>query len=154
MANEILSKFTSSTALTISLGGLGNGNARQSTLITNIASSLGKNKTYIYYQIQTGTSPTASTTIGLYLLRGDAASPNITTDNAGTSDAAITLVTAVPFEVITVSSSSDVYYRGTKAIEDVGPLWGVAVLNSTGAPLNATGGNHVIRYVYETNEIQ
>lgn len=151
MGTAIKASFGSSTVMTITLAGLANSTAgvgRQSTMINNatIASQLVR----VYFQIETGTSPTANNTILLYLLQGDnPASSNVRTDNAGASDAGITIVTAALVDVIQVTSSSNTKYYGSFLVRNPGPEWGIAVVNSSGASLNATTANHIIRYVTE-----
>lgn len=151
MGTPIHASFGSSTALTISLGSLASstsGVGRQSTLVDN--STTQTQMVRVFYKVETGTSPTANTTILFYLLQGDnPASSNIRTDNAGASDAALTVVTASCVGVCQVSSSSNTTYYGSFLIRNPGPEWGIAVVNSTGVALNATGGNHVLRYVAE-----
>ncbi len=53
-----------------------------------------------------------------------------------------------------MTASSDVAYRGSFKIYNPGPAWGIAVVHDTAVNLNATGGNHAIRYVTENPESQ
>ena len=142
--------------MTISLGGLASSTAgvgRQSTMVSNISSSEGAQMVRVFYLVETGTSPTVNTGIAFYLLQGDAASPNISTDNAGATDAGITVVTAQLIHVAQVSASSNISYYGSFLIRNPGPLWGIAVVNSTGVALHGSAGstdNHLMRYVTES----
>lgn len=153
MGTQVSSIYGASSAMTITLASLASstsGVGRQSTLVSNISASEGAMIVRVYYKITTGTSPTVNTPILLYLLQGDAASPNITTDNAGASDAGLTVVNAPLVAVIQVTATSNQTYEGSFIVRNPGPLWGLAVVNSTGVNLNATGGNHAIRYVTES----
>lgn len=152
MGTQVSSIYGSSTSMTISLNNLSSstsGVGRQSTMVTNISSSEGAMIVRVYYQIKTSASTTANSTILLYLLQGDAASPNISTDNAGASDAGITIFTAPLVGVIQVPTTSAQTFYGSFIIRNPGPLWGIAVVNSSGQNLDSsTGGS--LRYVTES----
>jgi len=149
MANKIFAEHDAAAAITITLAALADAAARQSTMITNTDNA---QMVRVYYKITTGTGPSVNETIELYLLSGDLV--NIRTDNAGASDAVITIDTAPPIEIIQVDASSDKTYRGSVLIRNPGPEWGIAVLNNTAVALNATGGNHELSFVVENQEIQ
>lgn len=149
MPNIIKAEHDASVALTITLASLADGAARQSDMVSNIDNA---QMLRVYYKITTGTSPTVNETIELYLLSGDLV--NIRTDNAGGTDAAITIDTAPPVEIITVDATNDKAYRGSFLIRNPGPEWGIAVKNSTGVALNSTGGNQEITFVNENQEVQ
>jgi len=155
MSNIILAEHNASTALTITLASLASSTTlvgRQSTMVdnTDLAQMI-----RVYFKVTTGTSPTVNKTIQFYLLSGDdVASSSIRTDNAGASDAGLTIVTAPMVYVVQVSATSDVSYRGSFLIRNPGPEWGIAVVQDTGSALNATAGNHLLKYVVENQEIQ
>lgn len=155
MANQILAEHGSTTALTITLASLATSTAgvgRQSTFIDNTDNA---QMVRIYFDVTTGTSPTANKSIQFYLLcRDDHSSPNITTDGAGASDAGLTIVSASLVFVVQTSNTSDTHYRGSFLIRNPGISWAIAVVHDTGVNLNATGGNHIIRYVIENQEVQ
>lgn len=155
MANQILAEHGSSTALTITLASLATsttGVGRQSTFVDNTDNA---QMIRIYFDITTGTSPTANKSIQFYLLcRDDHASPNIATDNAGGSDAGITIVTASLVNVVQTTNTSDTHYRGSFLIRNPGISWAIAVVHDTGVNLNSTSGNHILRYVIENQEVQ
>jgi hypothetical protein len=50
-------------------------------------------------------------------------------------------------------STGDVL-QGEFLIDKPGPSWGIAVVHDTGANLDATGGNHAVRWVSVDPEIQ
>lgn len=149
MSTPIIAKFGTSTTLTITLASLAFSATvgRASTMIDN--STTAAQMIRVYYSIMTGTTPTVNTPILIYLTQGDASSPNIRTDNASGTDGTFTVVTAKLVDVINVSATSNVAYNGSFLVRNPGPNWGVAVVNNTGANLNSTGGNHVMRYVTE-----
>jgi len=155
-AAEIKAKFGSSTAMTITLASLATstvGVGRQTTLIDNTTNRY--RRIQVYFRVTTGTTPTANKSIRFFLVKGDdPAASNIRTDNAGASDAGLTVVTADQVYAVATSSTSDQAYRGSFTIENPGPEWGLCVVHDTGVNLNATGSNHSIRYVGETSEAQ
>lgn len=155
MPNQILAEHNDSNELTITLASLADGSARQSDMIDNTDNA---QLLQIYFLMTTGTSPNANSTIEFYLLKGDdptaSGGSNIRTDNAGSSDAAITIDQAKLVEVVQVDGTNDKSYRGSFIIRNPGPEWGIAVKNNTGAALNSTGSNQSIRYVIENVEVQ
>ncbi len=155
MPNQILAEHGASTAMTITVASLASSTAgvgRQSTLIDNTDNA---QIVHVFFRITTGTSPTADRSIRFYLIRGDdPASSNIRTDNAGATDAGLTVVTADQVYGVVTDATSDKAYRGSFTLYNPGPEWGIAVVHDTGVALNATGGNHAMRYVIENQEIQ
>lgn len=155
-ATAELAKFGTSTAMTITLASLATSTAgvgRQTTMISNTTDRF--KRIQVYFRVTTGTTPTANKSIRFFLLKGDdPSSSNIRTDNAGASDAGLTVVTADQIYAVATSSTSDQAYRGSFTIENPGPEWGLCVVHDTGVNLNATGGNHSIRYVGENTEAQ
>jgi hypothetical protein len=155
MPNKIQAEHGASIAMTITLASLATstvGVGRQSTMIDNTDNA---QMVRVYYKVTTGTSPTVNKSIQFYLLCGDdPSSSNIRTDNAGASDAALTVVTATLVNVVQTTATSDVTYRGSFLIRNPGIEWGIAIVHDTGVNLNATAGNHSIRYVTEDQEVQ
>ena len=155
MPNKILAEHDASQALTITLASLASstsGVGRQSTFVDNTDNA---QMIRIFFDITTGTSPTANKTLQFYLLcRDDHASPNIATDNAGGTDAGLTVVTASLVFVVQTTNASDTHYRGSFLIRNPGVSWAIAVVHDTAVNLNSTGGNHSIRYVVENQEVQ
>lgn len=135
MANAILSKFGTKTQLTITLDGLANNGARQSTLVDN--SSVKAPSAQLMVCLRSGTAPTAGTTYDVYLIRAnDATTPNYVSDKGGASDAAITIENAVLLGSVVVTATSNKQFVldiDTAVVGDLGPAWGIAVKN------NATG---------------
>lgn len=152
MANKILAEHEASSVMTITLASLANAGMRQSTMVDNTDNA---QMVRVFFKVTTGTNPTSNKTIEFYLLSGDdPSSSNIRTDNAGASDAAITLLTAPLVYVIPTDNTSDKTYYGSFLIRNPGIEWGIAVENSTGVAFNSTGSNHVVRYVPENQEVQ
>jgi len=155
MANKILAEHEASALMTITLASLATstvGVGRQSTLVDNTDNA---QMLRIFFDITTGTSPTVGKTIQFYLLSGDdAASPNIITDGAGASDAGLTIASAPLVFVVQTDATSDKHYKSSFLIRNPGPYWGIAIVHDTGVNLNATAGNHILRYVVENQEIQ
>lgn len=134
--------------------------SRQSTLVAN--NTTGTTRNYgatIYLRISSGgTAPAAGNVYEAYLIRADAASsPTYLSDNAGASDAAITIENAQMLGVIVVTATANKNFYGEFHTGSSGPLgfqWGIAVRNGTGQSLHATEGNHYKAYAMDTQEIQ
>jgi len=155
MPNEIKAKYGTSTVMTSTLASLATstvGVGRQSTMVDNSVNKF--QRVHVYFLVTTGTTPTVDKSIRFFLLKGDDPTANIRTDNAGATDAGLTVVTADQVYGVATDATSDKGYRGTFAIENPGPDWGLAVVHDTGVNLNSTGGNHVLRFVGENPEVQ
>ena len=152
MANEIRIKPIAAASFTITLASLANGSARQSTLLSN---SSNYPAALINLKITSGGSaPTAGAVYEIYLLRSDG---TIADDNAGASDAAITIENAplLGTIVVTATTSKSFYLViDTARLGPLGTTWGIAVKNSSGQALNTTEGNHLYRYTYYVPEVQ
>lgn len=151
----VTDNFGSTTAFTITLASLANSTAgvgRQSTLIDNTSTKY--TSAHIAVKFTVGTSPTANTLISVYLIRGDG---TINDDNAGASDAGLTVKNAPLLgTILCTATTSDVAYYGffdTKFLGSLGKTFGIAVVNSTGATSNATGGNFTAEYTGITQTV-
>ncbi len=149
MPNIIKAEHDASQTMTITLASLADTNARQSDMVDNTDNA---QMIRIYFKVTTGTSPDNFSPIEFYLLTGNLDA--IRTDNAGANDASITIDTAPIVNIIQVSSSSNITYRGSFLIRNPGIEWGIAIKNETGASLNSTGSNHEMTYVVENMEVQ
>lgn len=142
--------FAAAAAFTITLASLANSTAgvgRQSTLVTsNTAKSA-----LIMVKFTVGTTPVANSLIYVYLIRGDG---SINDDNAGASDAGLTVINAPLLGTILCSAAtSNTAYYGmfdTKFLGSLGPTFGIAVVNSTNVTANSTGGNFTAEYTLIT----
>lgn len=157
MANEIKDKFSSSAALTITLASLASSSSagRQSTIIDNTTARYAD--LIIYYKITLGTSPNTFSPVYFYLIRDDNDGTNHRDYGAGASDAALTFgAEAYPHFVAGSGSSATTgtVLQGSFVVNRPGAKWGIAVLQTTGAALNSTAGNHWIRYVGLNPEVQ
>lgn len=141
----INSKLSAVNAFTLTLASLATstvGVGRQSTLVDN--------STNLYFSalvslnIHVGTTPTANSLIYVYLIRSNADTTAIADDNAGASDAGLTIVNAPLLGVIICNAATTgANYRklfDTAFLGDLGPKWGIAIVNSTGVALNASEG--------------
>lgn len=155
MASELRIKTDASAAFTITLASLADGSARQSDMIDNTTNRQGA---LVYLRIKSGASaPTAGTVYEVYLLRGDAATPNVTDDGAGETDAAITIENAQLLGAIKVTNDAAKNFYGvfdTWPLGPLGPTWGIAVRNKSGQALSATEADHVKRYTSYVVEAQ
>ena len=156
MPNEIRTKFGAKTNFTITLASLANNAARQSTMINNTGN---QPAAMVYVRLKSGASaPSANTVYEIYLLRGDdASSSTYRTDNAGASDAAITIENAPLLGTIIVTATAAKSFYGefdTSLFGPLGPQWGIAIKNVTGQTVSTTGGDHLAEYAYYVPEIQ
>jgi hypothetical protein len=152
MPNEIQLKNLTQASFTITLGSLASATSRQSTMIDN--STTQYPGALVYAQIKSGTAPTSGTVYEVFLIRGDASATH-RTDNAGASDAAITIENAPLLGVIVVTNSANKIFYGefdTSFLGALGAEWGIAVRNSSGQTLNASG--HQVVYTPYIPEIQ
>jgi hypothetical protein len=152
MANLVLEKFGTATAITITLGSLANSGSRQGTIVDNTTNRY--SKVEIAASIKMGSSPGGSTLVTLYLIRDDGTGTR--TDSAGASDAAITLLNAQTIGTLStkVSPSTGDVLSDLFVVYDPGPKWTIAVLNGTGVSLDSTNANHVVEYTGINPEIQ
>jgi len=159
MPNAILTRFQTVATFTLSLApggvGLADGSARQSTLISNTGL---RPAAMIYLRIKSGAAaPTLGKSYDIFLLRGDSATPNYTSDNAGASDAAITILNSKLLGSILVTASATTNFYGefdTSPLGPLGPYWGIAVWNNSGQAVDTTEANHLKEYNYYNPEAQ
>lgn len=136
-------------SFTISLApagvGLGNGLARQSTMVSNTTD---RGAMLVQLKIRSsGSAPTAGATYEPFLLRGNGS--GYRTDGAGASDAVIVIENATPLPPIVVTASMNKDFYGDFDTAPLGPLdeeFGIAIRNSSGQALNATEANHTKQY--------
>jgi hypothetical protein len=152
MANEIRTKLDTAAAFTQTLASLPTGSAVQTTMITNTNQRPGA---LIYYRLRSGgTGPTAGSVYELFLLRSDG---TVSDDNAGASDAAITIENAPLLGTMILTNTANKYFYGVFDTAPLGPLgssWGIAVRNSSGQTMHATESDHVKRYTVYVPEVQ
>lgn len=143
--------FASLATLTMSLASLATssvGVGRQSTLIDNTTARY--TSAMVYLKVWTGVlAHTPNSLLNVYLLRGD--NNTIIDDNAGASDAALTVKNAPLLGNIQVTASTaSVSYNGvfdTSPLGPLGPQWGIALVNVSGAALGGIESNHLKNYI-------
>jgi len=153
MPNEIRTKPITKANFTITLASLANATARQSTLLTNSSNYPGA---LLYFRIKSNAAPTAGSVYEIYLLRADE-TPTLADDNAGASDAAITIENSPLLGTIVLTATATKNFYGvfdTSVLGPLGPKWGIAVKNSSGQTVSTTEGDHGYEYVYYLPEIQ
>lgn len=157
MANEIKMKTGTSAAITITLSSLTNGSGRQGTFIDN-STNLYHGAIVWVKMRSSGSAPTAGTTYDVYLLRRDShSSPALTTDAAGSSDAALTVENAKLLGSLVLTATTTKDFVGEFDTGPLGPLgasWTVAVVNRSGQTTDSTAGNHVVQYLPYLPEVQ
>lgn len=153
MANEIKDKFGSATALTITVASLADGNGWQSTIVDN--TSLRYQDAILSVKIKTQAGAGGDSVVGVYLIRDDNDGTPNRTDSAAASDAALTIVNAGLIGVVKIRSAGGVQTEEADfLVHRLGPKWGIAIKNETGATLDTTGGNHRVGYVGLNPEVQ
>jgi hypothetical protein len=156
MANKILPFFETAGTFTIALASVASstsGVGRQSTIVDN--STTRYKRVFIYGKVKLGTSPAAGA-IYVYGIRGEKTGTAFRTDNAGSTDAAMTVLNAPIIGVFATKSSpatGDVIYIDL-IFENPGPEFGICIVQNTTVNLDSTGGNHVIEYRGEEPEVQ
>lgn len=151
MPSAILAETGTVTALTITLASLAASTTagRQSTMVDNSANKYPS--AIVYVKITSGTAPTAGGIYEIFLLRGDdPASSTYRTDGAGASDAALTIENAQLLGTLVVTNTLNKAFCAefdTSVLGPLGPEWGIAVRNNTSQALNATAGNHFVKYL-------
>lgn len=146
--STIKALYGSEQTFTITLAGLTNGSARQTTEIDN-SSNLYLDA-LVQFQIKTGSGAGAGSFVEI---RAYASADNGTTrtENAGASDAAITLTSPenTPLVDIINTPAATTTYKGNpasvaKAFGGVLPKkWGIIIVNRSASTLSATEGDHL-----------
>jgi len=150
---DIKEKFgTNGVAITITVASLANNSARQSTVIDNSTNVY--LDALVQLKIKTNASGTATTGyVNIYAF-GTVDGGTTYTENAGATDAAITLTSppnAVLIGRINCVANATTYYSIPMSVAAAfgGVLpekWGIIVENKTGAALDSTAGNHAVKY--------
>ena len=158
MPNEIRTKFDAIQSFTITMASLASSLAdigRQSDLIDN---SNNRPAAMVYIKLKSGAAPpTLGAIYRVHLLRADTTTPNVTTDNAGPSDAAITIENSKLLGAIVVTATASKDFAAafdTAPLGPLGPRWGIAIVNESGQALSAVEADHVLEYSYYLPEIQ
>lgn len=143
--NETIDMIARAT-FTITLASLANASARQSTLVSNTNNYPAA---LIFLELTSGgVAPTAGAVYEVYLIRSDGTTAD---DNAGASDAAITIENATLLGTIVLTATTAKGFVGIFDTAPFGPLgdtWGIAVKNSSGQTISTTEGDHVKGYQY------
>lgn len=150
MANEITTKPITAAAFVCTLASLASAASRQTTLLSNSSNYPGA---LVYVRIKSATAPVAGTVYEVYLLRTDG---TIADDNAGASDAAITILNAPLLGTIVVTAATATFYGifDTAPLGPLGTTWGIAIKNGTAQAISSTEGDHALRYTYYVPEVQ
>lgn len=142
IVKELLAAVANFTLTLASLANSTVGVGRQSTLIDNTTNLY--LSALISLNIKVGTTPTPNSLIYVYLIRSNNDATPIADDNAGASDAGITIVNAQLLGTILVSANTTgANYRAifdTSQLGPLGPKWGIAIVNSSGVALNVSEG--------------
>lgn len=143
--STVKDSFAAVASFTLTLASLANSTAgvgRQATMVDNTTNLY--TSALINLNVKVGTSPTANSLIYVYLVRSNNDGTAIVDDNAGASDAGLTVINSPLLGTILVSAAtSNANYRenfDTKVLGSLGPKWTIAIVNSTGAALNASEG--------------
>lgn len=155
MANEIKELFGASTAFDIDLGGLASSTAgagKQSAIVDNTSTRF--RTLLIFAKLKLGTSPTGNKAATIYFIRSDGSGNR--TDAAGSAKGSLTVKNAQVIGQLSTGSSpatGDVL-QDWFVVENPGREFGVAVVHDSVAALDATNGNHDVRYYGANPEVQ
>lgn len=151
--SNIKTEYGSKTAITVTLTSLANGSARESTVVDNTSNK------FLDALLRIKTNGQASGT-GLLEVYAYAALGDTTyTDGATGSDAAFTAANrknAGGLVTVQMNAATGVVGPVISVAQAFGGVlpdkWGLIFVNSSGAALSATGGDHVVEYqgVYST----
>ena len=142
-------KVTGGT-LTITLAGLAAGATRQCTKVANAS---GYPCVRLYVKLTNhATNANSATYQAATLYRLDYG-PNFNTDNAGDTDADITIAQADPigsvvWPAVTAATTHRACFTFGSLDNPIGPNFAVAANNGTSQPFNATAGNLAIDYEF------
>lgn len=144
MAHDVQTRLNGWLNFTQTLAALATLTARQSDIIANTGNFPAA---LIDYRIQSGAAaPVAGQLYEIFLIRGDGTRR---TDNAGASDAAITVLNAQLIGTLQVTATANANFTDvydTAPLGKLGSEWGTIVRNSTSQALNGTEGNHTKAY--------
>jgi len=154
MSTTTKALYGSSTALTITLASLAAGTivGRQSTLVDNTTNAF--SIIHVYYKFTLGALAVSrpKNAINIYPFFNDGGSH--TDYGAGASDAAFTftpplLIPPVASVLALGDTLASLVLQGSFTLINPGPKWGLIVTQNTGDVLDATAGNHWIKFVGE-----
>ncbi len=153
MAGNLLGKYgTSNQTITLTIASLANAGQRQSTVVDNTSNLF--LDALVFLKIKSAASSTVATGYVNVYAFGTADGGTTYSENAGATDAGITL-TVPPnvrlIGVVNVVANATTYYSALMSVAAAfgGALpdhWGIIIENKTGATLDATGGNHAALY--------
>jgi hypothetical protein len=154
MPNEILSKYGSFTAITITLNSLADAAGRQGSAVSDTSPSAPMVR--VHFKLMTGTSPTNGELVEFYVSRADDDASELSDGATGASDAAYSNSKSELELVHTlqVDGTSNKSYQGSFIIVEPGTDWRLVVFNETGATLHATAGNFEVGYRTIIPEVQ
>lgn len=143
---DIKTTFGTPAAMTITIASLADAGGRAATAITNTSTkALAAD---VRVKVKTGASGVSATGyVAVYLVRSEDGSSY--DDGFGGSDGAFTPVNATLLGILTANANATTYQRVFDLAElglTLPEKWSIAILNKTGAALDATGGNHEIKY--------
>jgi hypothetical protein len=143
---DIKMAYGSATAMTVTLAGLANGSARQTTEVDN-STNLFRD---VYVRIKTNgqTSGSAEMSVYIYGSVGD----TTRSGGAGASDAAFSgqleeLAFLGTVQMNVTTSVTVLMPSFLQALGYVPNKWGLVFQNDSGAALHATGGEHDVDYM-------
>jgi hypothetical protein len=160
MATGII--YTGPTTITISPASLGT----SSTFLAGRESDQVDNTSNLYLdalvqgQVTVGTTPTASTTINVYVWGSHTSAVSTNIDVLDGADSAETITSAgvlttmlhlAAVAVVDATTSDRVYYVKPFSVAELfggamPQFWGLFIAHNTGVALNGTGSNHVWKY--------
>lgn len=152
-ASEIKAKFGTVAALTLTHTSVADGAGRVATKVDN--STVRARKIEVTARFKKA-SAAGTGLVKYYLVRADGHATEYTSDNLGTSDAAVSTeppnANLVGSAVTTASTSISFY--ADFVIEDPGPGWSICFWNASGAAASGTAADCFVHYIEITDEAQ
>ena len=152
-ASEIKAKFGTVAALTLTHTSVADGAGRVAAIVDNTTVRARKILCAARFK---KASAAGTGLVKYYLVREDGHATDYTTDNLGTSDAAVS--TEPPNanlvgSLVTTASTSISFYADF-VIEDPGPKWSICFWNASGAAASSTSTDCFVHYIEVTDESQ
>jgi hypothetical protein len=159
MASNVLLSYPADSTFTCTLASLTNNSARQSTVIDN-SSNLDLDA-LVQLQIKSGASGTATTGYVACYVFATADAGTTYTENAGATDAAITLTSPTNLlllGIVNVVANATTYKGPVWSVAslfggNMPKKWGIVIQNLTGGTLDSTEGSHKKLYTRVINTV-
>lgn len=155
MATEFRPHWGAEASAVITLASLAGAAGRISNQIVNTTAASGSGAEgdeaellRVWLKITAGTAPALGAPYLLYLIRSDNGTPEHIGEGLGTADAGVSTQPNNSDIILTIPAVATLNYphTGEIVVPNPGPKFSFLLWNGTAQALNATAGNHYIRY--------